>query len=66
MHAVPAVRAGGVESMTTNPLDWEGSENPKMKEHEVAQDVLLPLGEPKERKKESMKRGIRESQDQRA
>ncbi|GAB4816352.1 hypothetical protein N2152v2_003398 [Parachlorella kessleri] len=36
--------AGGVESMTTNPLDWEGSENPKMKEHEVAQDVLLPLG----------------------
>lgn len=35
----------GVESMTTDPLDWQGSNQPKVHEKQEAKDVLLPLGE---------------------
>ncbi|KAK6929619.1 Thiolase, C-terminal [Dillenia turbinata] len=34
----------GLESMTTNPMAWEGSVNPKVKEFVQAQDCLLPMG----------------------
>lgn len=37
--------AGGVEHMTVNPLEWEGSTSPRIQEVEPAKDVLLPLGE---------------------
>ncbi|KAG6726162.1 hypothetical protein I3842_02G067300 [Carya illinoinensis] len=47
-----AIRAGfydigigaGLESMTTNPMAWEGSVNPKVKAFEQAQNCLLPMG----------------------
>ncbi|KAF6141108.1 hypothetical protein GIB67_006553 [Kingdonia uniflora] len=34
----------GVESMTSNPMAWEGSVNPKVKDFVQAQDCLLPMG----------------------
>lgn len=34
----------GLESMTTNPMAWEGSVNPRVKELAQAQDCLLPMG----------------------
>ncbi|KAJ9700959.1 hypothetical protein PVL29_006339 [Vitis rotundifolia] len=34
----------GLESMTANPMAWEGSINPKVKEFVQAQDCLLPMG----------------------
>ncbi|PHU21441.1 3-ketoacyl-CoA thiolase 2, peroxisomal [Capsicum chinense] len=34
----------GLESMTTNPMAWEGSVNPKVKTMVQAQDCLLPMG----------------------
>ncbi|XP_010522426.1 PREDICTED: 3-ketoacyl-CoA thiolase 2, peroxisomal [Tarenaya hassleriana] len=34
----------GLESMTTNPMAWEGSVNPKVKSFEQAQNCLLPMG----------------------
>ncbi|CAH1453015.1 unnamed protein product [Lactuca virosa] len=34
----------GLESMTTNPMAWEGSVNPKVKTMAQAQDCLLPMG----------------------
>lgn len=37
--------AGGVESMTTNPMAWEGAINPRVAESQSAQDCLLPMGE---------------------
>jgi len=37
--------AGGVESMTTNPMAWEGAINPKVADNQCAQDCLLPMGE---------------------
>jgi hypothetical protein len=37
--------AGGVESMTTNPMAWEGAINPRVTESQSAQDCLLPMGE---------------------
>jgi hypothetical protein len=37
--------AGGVESMSTNPMAWEGGVNPKVAENESAQNCLLPMGE---------------------
>ena len=37
--------AGGVESMTTNPMAWEGAINPRVAESQCAQDCLLPMGE---------------------
>jgi acetyl-CoA acyltransferase 1 len=36
--------AGGVESMTTNPMAWEGAVNPRVAESQCAQDCLLPMG----------------------
>ncbi|KAJ7955574.1 3-ketoacyl-CoA thiolase 2, peroxisomal [Quillaja saponaria] len=47
-----AIRAGfydigigaGLESMTANPMAWEGSVNPKVKIFEQAQNCLLPMG----------------------
>eukprot|EP00887_Chlorella_sp_A99_P006474 scaffold3.g6474.t1 len=36
--------AGGVESMTTNPMAWEGAVNPRVAENQCAQDCLLPMG----------------------
>uniref|UniRef100_A0A2N9H757 acetyl-CoA C-acyltransferase n=1 Tax=Fagus sylvatica TaxID=28930 RepID=A0A2N9H757_FAGSY len=47
-----AIRAGfydigigaGLESMTANPMAWEGSVNPKVKAFEQAQNCLLPMG----------------------
>ncbi|KAJ0035169.1 hypothetical protein Pint_25324 [Pistacia integerrima] len=34
----------GLESMTANPMAWEGSVNPKVKKFEQAQNCLLPMG----------------------
>ncbi|MCI25643.1 3-ketoacyl-CoA thiolase peroxisomal-like, partial [Trifolium medium] len=34
----------GLESMTTNPMAWDGSVNPKVKMFEQAQNCLLPMG----------------------
>ncbi|XP_019428389.1 PREDICTED: 3-ketoacyl-CoA thiolase 2, peroxisomal [Lupinus angustifolius] len=34
----------GLESMTANPMAWEGSVNPKAKLFEQAQNCLLPMG----------------------
>ena len=36
--------AGGVESMSTNPMAWEGGINPRVAENEDAQNCLLPMG----------------------
>ena len=36
--------AGGVESMSTNPMAWEGGINPRIAENESAQSCLLPMG----------------------
>lgn len=36
--------AGGVESMSTNPMAWEGGINPRISENENAQNCLLPMG----------------------
>ncbi|KAJ8626928.1 hypothetical protein MRB53_020235 [Persea americana] len=34
----------GLESMTANPMAWEGSVNPKVNKYQQAQDCLLPMG----------------------
>ncbi|OVA01575.1 Thiolase [Macleaya cordata] len=34
----------GLESMTVNPMAWEGSINPKVNSIQQAQDCLLPMG----------------------
>lgn len=36
--------AGGIESMTSNPMAWEGGINPRVAENQCAQDCLLPMG----------------------
>jgi acetyl-CoA acyltransferase 1 len=36
--------AGGVESMSTNPMAWDGGVNPKIEENAQARDCLLPMG----------------------
>ncbi len=36
--------AGGVETMSTNPMAWDGGINPKISENQQAQDCLLPMG----------------------
>ena len=38
--------AGGVETMSTNPMAWDGGVNPKIADNPKAQDCLLPMGEP--------------------
>jgi acetyl-CoA acyltransferase 1 len=34
----------GLESMTTNPMSWDGSVNPRTETHQQAQNCLLPMG----------------------
>ncbi|KAK3187805.1 hypothetical protein Dsin_027366 [Dipteronia sinensis] len=34
----------GLESMTANPMAWEGSVNPKVEKFQKAQNCLLPMG----------------------
>ncbi|KAH7290384.1 hypothetical protein KP509_30G046000 [Ceratopteris richardii] len=49
---VAAIKAGyydigigaGLESMTANPMAWEGSVNPKVETLQKVQDCLLPMG----------------------
>jgi acetyl-CoA acyltransferase 1 len=36
--------AGGVESMSSNPMAWEGGINPRVASCPAAQDCLLPMG----------------------
>jgi len=36
--------AGGVETMSTNPMSWDGGVNPRVAEHPAARDCLLPMG----------------------
>lgn len=36
--------AGGVESMSANPMTWEGGINPRVAQNSCAQDCLLPMG----------------------
>ncbi|CAL8469403.1 g8944 [Coccomyxa elongata] len=36
--------AGGVETMSTNPMAWDGGVNPKIADNPKAQDCLLPMG----------------------
>ena len=36
--------AGGVESMSLNPMAWEGGVNPKIENNPRAQSCLLPMG----------------------
>ena len=38
--------AGGVESMSLNPMAWEGGVNPKIESNPRAQSCLLPMGRP--------------------
>lgn len=38
--------AGGVESMSLNPMAWEGGVNPKIESNPRAQSCLLPMGMP--------------------
>ena len=51
LHSHPSVRdfytiglAGGVETMSTNPMAWDGGINPKVSDNQRAQDCLLPMG----------------------
>merc|ERR1712196_416821 len=36
--------AGGVESMSTNPMTWEGGANPRIEENDMAAACLIPMG----------------------
>ena len=36
--------AGGVESMSSNPMTWEGGVNPKIEKSKQAQSCMLPMG----------------------
>jgi len=36
--------AGGIETMSSNPMAWDGSINPRISQHEKAQGCLLPMG----------------------
>ena len=36
--------AGGVETMTSNPMAWEGGINPRVKEYPQAASCLMPMG----------------------
>ena len=36
--------AGGVETMSANPMKWEGGVNPRMADFPQAQGCLLPMG----------------------
>uniref|UniRef100_A0A061S4X0 acetyl-CoA C-acyltransferase n=1 Tax=Tetraselmis sp. GSL018 TaxID=582737 RepID=A0A061S4X0_9CHLO len=54
--------AGGVETMTANPMAWEGGVNPRIKTNQKAANCLVPMGVTSENVAE--KYGItREAQD---
>ena len=36
--------AGGVESMSSNPMTWEGGVNPAIEKSKQAQSCMLPMG----------------------
>jgi acetyl-CoA acyltransferase 1 len=36
--------AGGVESMSSNPMTWEGGVNPAIERSKHAQSCMLPMG----------------------
>ena len=36
--------AGGVETMSSNPMAWNGGVNPKLDQNQQAADCLLPMG----------------------
>lgn len=36
--------AGGVETMSSNPMAWEGGINPKIEQFPKAQGCLMPMG----------------------
>ena len=36
----------GVETMSQNPMAWEGGVNPRVAESQNAQNCLVPMGEP--------------------
>ena len=36
--------AGGIETMTHNPMAWDGGINPRIADSELAQSCLLPMG----------------------
>ena len=36
---------GGVETMSLNPMAWEGGVNPKVAASKKAQSCLMPMGE---------------------
>ncbi|WZN66628.1 3-ketoacyl-CoA thiolase [Chloropicon roscoffensis] len=36
--------AGGIETMSSNPMAWDGSINPRISDFEKAQGCLLPMG----------------------
>ena len=36
--------AGGVETMSTNPMTWEGGVNPAIEKSKQAQSCMLPMG----------------------
>lgn len=38
--------AGGVETMSSNPMAWNGGVNPKLDQNQQAADCLLPMGAP--------------------
>jgi hypothetical protein len=37
--------AGGVETMSMDPMDWAGDMNPKLADNQGAMDCMLPMGE---------------------
>ena len=36
--------AGGVETMSLNPMVWEGGANPRLETHAQAKSCLFPMG----------------------
>lgn len=36
--------AGGIETMSSNPMAWDGSINPRISDYQKAQGCLLPMG----------------------
>ena len=37
--------AAGVESMTSNPMDWKAGINPRVADNKDAANCMLPMGE---------------------
>lgn len=38
--------AAGVESMTSNPMDWKAGVNPRIADNKDARNCMLPMGKP--------------------